>query len=66
MDAKEIGVADRPRGPRRDVPSELDIVSGKVSKNGVILRPQPTNDPNEPLVRALEILYSSSQEAPFL
>lgn len=30
--------------------AEFDIVQGKVSKKGVVLRPQPTNDPNEPLV----------------
>lgn len=31
--------------------AEYDITRGKVSKHGVVLRPQPTNDPNEPLVR---------------
>lgn len=30
--------------------AEYDIVQGKVSKKGIVLRPQPTNDPNEPLV----------------
>ncbi|KAF2115638.1 major facilitator superfamily domain-containing protein [Lophiotrema nucula] len=29
--------------------AEHDIVQGKVSKKGIVLRPQPTNDPNEPL-----------------
>ncbi|KAJ6013697.1 hypothetical protein N7540_008288 [Penicillium herquei] len=28
---------------------DQDIVTGKISKSGVLLRPQPTNDPNEPL-----------------
>jgi hypothetical protein len=28
-----------------------DIVMGRMSKSGVVLRPQPTNDPNEPLVK---------------
>lgn len=28
----------------------LEIVSNKTTKSGIILRPQPTNDPNEPLV----------------
>ena len=31
-----------------------NIVTGKTSNSGIILRPQPTNDPNEPLVRMAE------------
>jgi hypothetical protein len=31
--------------------AESHIVEGKTSKKGIVLRPQPTNDPNEPLVR---------------
>jgi hypothetical protein len=31
--------------------ADKDIVTGKTSKSGVVLRPQPTNDPNEPLVK---------------
>lgn len=27
-----------------------NIVEGKTSKSGIVLRPQPTNDPNDPLV----------------
>lgn len=30
---------------------ESEIVEGKTNQAGVILRPQPSNDPNEPLVR---------------
>ncbi|KAL1594441.1 hypothetical protein SLS60_010201 [Paraconiothyrium brasiliense] len=29
--------------------NEYNITQGKVSKSGIVLRPQPTNDPNEPL-----------------
>ncbi|KAJ5150827.1 uncharacterized protein N7482_010079 [Penicillium canariense] len=29
--------------------ADQDIIMGRTSKSGVILRPQPTNDPNEPL-----------------
>ncbi|KAM3085395.1 hypothetical protein ACMFMG_002473 [Clarireedia jacksonii] len=29
--------------------SDLEIAAGKTSKNGILLRPQPTNDPNDPL-----------------
>lgn len=28
-----------------------DIVMQRMSKSSVVLRPQPTNDPNEPLVK---------------
>lgn len=31
--------------------AEQDIITGRRSKSGVVLRPQPTNDPNEPLVK---------------
>lgn len=30
--------------------ADTGVVAGKTSKRGIILRPQPTNDPNEPLV----------------
>lgn len=30
--------------------AETGIVAGKTTERGTILRPQPTNDPNEPLV----------------
>lgn len=30
--------------------ADQNIVEGKKSSKGVVLRPQPTNDPNEPLV----------------
>ncbi|KAJ4394659.1 hypothetical protein N0V93_003878 [Gnomoniopsis smithogilvyi] len=30
-------------------PNVVEVVTAKRTKNGVILRPQPTNDPNEPL-----------------
>lgn len=33
--------------------AEAEIVAGKTNHKGVVLRPQPTNDPNEPLVRPL-------------
>lgn len=36
---------------RAAVVAESQIVSGKRSKSGVVLRPQPSNDPNDPLVR---------------
>lgn len=36
--------------------AEYDIVRGKLSKSGIVLRPQPTNDPNEPLVRRIDAL----------
>lgn len=32
--------------------AEESIVTGKMSKSGIVLRPQPSNDPNDPLVRS--------------
>jgi hypothetical protein len=29
---------------------EIELVEGKRSKKGLLLRPQPSNDPNDPLV----------------
>lgn len=37
---------------KREV-AEIDIVGGKTNKQGFVLIPQPSNDPNEPLVRRL-------------
>ncbi|KAI3398678.1 hypothetical protein diail_8717 [Diaporthe ilicicola] len=36
-------------GITRHEQAEADIVDGKRNEKGIILRPQPTNDPNEPL-----------------
>ena len=30
--------------------SDIELVEGKRSKKGVLLRPQPSNDPNDPLL----------------
>jgi hypothetical protein len=30
--------------------SDIELVEGKRSKKGLLLRPQPSNDPNDPLV----------------
>jgi hypothetical protein len=30
--------------------SEIELVDGKRSEKGILLRPQPSNDPNDPLV----------------
>ncbi|CAL5869988.1 uncharacterized protein PFLUO_LOCUS4221 [Penicillium psychrofluorescens] len=43
--AKEVEKIPHPHGEFAD----RDIVMGRMSKSGVVLRPQPTNDPNEPL-----------------
>ena len=29
--------------------SDIELVEGKRSKKGLLLRPQPSNDPNDPL-----------------
>lgn len=33
--------------------ADIELVEGKRSKKGILLRPQPTNDPNDPLVSRL-------------
>jgi hypothetical protein len=33
--------------------SDIELVEGKRSKKGFLLRPQPSNDPNDPLVSQL-------------
>ncbi|KAH8676273.1 major facilitator superfamily domain-containing protein [Xylariales sp. PMI_506] len=38
----------KPQGHQGEL-ADNQIVEGKQSKSGVVLRPQPTNDPNEPL-----------------
>lgn len=44
--------AQKPTGIQRET-AETEIVAGKTNHMGIVLRPQPTNDPNEPLVRLL-------------
>lgn len=46
--AEEVEKVQHPHGEFAD----QDIVTGRTSKSGVVLRPQPTNDPNEPLVKS--------------
>lgn len=36
------------------VPPDSELTQGKVNKNGILLRPQPSNDPNDPLVSIFE------------
>ncbi len=31
-------------------PVDIELVEGKRSEKGILLRPQPSNDPNDPLV----------------
>lgn len=33
--------------------SDIELVEGKRSKKGFLLRPEPSNDPNDPLVSQL-------------
>ncbi|KAF3768981.1 MFS general substrate transporter [Cryphonectria parasitica EP155] len=40
--------SQKPKTVQREV-AEEDIVTGKKNSKGIILRPQPSNDPNEPL-----------------
>lgn len=43
--------------------ANADIVDGKRNKKDVILRPQPTNDPNEPLVSYIHSFRKCSRAA---
>lgn len=47
----------------REGRAESDIVEGKVSNKGILLRPQPTNDPNEPLVSVHANHYNIKSES---
>ena len=38
-----------------------NITRSKTSKSGIILRPQPSNDPNDPLVRLFFFLSQTSE-----
>ena len=38
--------------------SDIELVEGKRSKKGFILRPQPSNDPNDPLVNRKNVSQS--------
>lgn len=38
------------RGYGKQELSDIELVEGKRSKKGLLLRPQPSNDPNDPLV----------------
>lgn len=40
---------DMPKS-EKTTPDVVEMETNKTTKSGVILRPQPTNDPNEPLV----------------
>jgi hypothetical protein len=35
--------------------SDIELLEGKRSKKGFLLRPQPSNDPNDPLVRTMNL-----------
>jgi hypothetical protein len=48
--ARDDPVAVKKKPEQHGGLTDLEIVDGKKSKSGIILRPQPTNDPNEPLV----------------
>jgi hypothetical protein len=40
--------------------TENDLVEGKRSKKGFFLRPQPSNDPNDPLVGLFKIFFEAN------
>jgi hypothetical protein len=44
-------MAEKGHQLHNDIADE-SITRGKTSKSGIVLRPQPSNDPNDPLVRS--------------
>jgi hypothetical protein len=50
----DVGSNDQPEMLEKPVQelSDIELVEGKRSKKGLLLRPQPSNDPNDPLVSA--------------
>lgn len=42
--------------------ADENIVRSKTSKSGIVLRPQPSNDPNDPLVRLFFYLFSDERD----
>jgi hypothetical protein len=38
--------------------SDIELIEGKRSKKGLLLRPQPSNDPNDPLVSLSPVLLA--------
>lgn len=52
---------DMPKS-EKTTPDVVEIETNKTTKSGVILRPQPTNDPNEPLVSKFSCLSLNLSE----
>jgi hypothetical protein len=43
---------------------DIELMEGKRSKKGLLLRPQPSNDPNDPLVGASSTPPSTQELTP--
>jgi hypothetical protein len=52
--AADVKPSEQPEVLKKTVQelSDIELVEGKRSKKGLLLRPQPSNDPNDPLVDA--------------
>jgi hypothetical protein len=50
--AADVKPSEQPEVLKKTVQelSDIELVEGKRSKKGLLLRPQPSNDPNDPLV----------------
>ena len=50
--AATVEHSEKPEMLKRTVQelNDIELVEGKRSKKGLLLRPQPSNDPNDPLV----------------
>jgi hypothetical protein len=52
--AADVKPSEQPKVLKKHIQelSDIELVEGKRSKKGLLLRPQPSNDPNDPLVGA--------------
>ena len=56
MSKKEADIDNQEvQGYRKQELSDIELVEGKRSKKGLLLRPQPSNDPNDPLYRTVPL-----------
>jgi hypothetical protein len=52
--AADVKPSEQPKVLKKHIQelSDVELVEGKRSKKGLLLRPQPSNDPNDPLAGA--------------
>jgi hypothetical protein len=53
-DVEQLEIQDKPVTQKAGGVSDFELMEGKRSKKVIPLRPQPLNDPNDPLVSRLK------------